>query len=238
MWQGPVLATLSSGRHDHYVTWRSHAVIVKQLLIYRDLKLAKRFLFPLHSETVWQLWLLHCDKFKTANTRASPHILHAFFSEVCDIDHLLTFQRDTHQYNLTGSEQSLSFLLSDLFKIYALRSFLLPFLFILSSFAVCLPSMSPEKIHVSFLYFVSWNSAIINCLSTVVITETSEGHMGCNRPLCLLDKEIRIHFCHRIAQYILEKGSLFDCNAPKWVFFFPLFIQEWNLYLEKATWKV
>lgn len=43
--------------------------------------------------------------------------------------------------------------------------------------------VSREKIHASFLHFVSWNSAVINCLSTVVITETSEGHMGCNRPL-------------------------------------------------------
>lgn len=39
-----------------------------------------------------------------------------------------------------------------------------------------------------------WTSLIINYLSTVVITETSEGHMGCNRPLSLVDREIRITF--------------------------------------------
>lgn len=93
----------------------------------------------------------------------------------------------------------------------------------------------------SFLHFVCWDSAIINCLGTVVITETSEGHMGCNRPLFLLDREIRIHFCHRKAQYSFwkkKKGSLLRCMC-----FFPFSSRNETFILRRRhekynTWYV
>lgn len=180
-------------------------LLVKHPLIYRDLKSDEGFFFSIRTKMV------HHDSYKcitVINSKQPPPELHPtlsmHFSVTCEtvIDHPLTFKGDTHQHNLTGNEQSLSFPPSYLFIIHAPNSFVWPFLFISSiallAFAVCLgrkfmPLPFPS---------MSWNSAIINCLSTV-ITETSEGHMGCNRPLCLLDKEIKIHFCHRIAQYIM-----------------------------------
>lgn len=49
---------------------------------------------------VQQLWTQPYDKFKPDNTSNLPHILHAFFCEVCDTDQPPTFKRDTHERNL------------------------------------------------------------------------------------------------------------------------------------------
>lgn len=55
---------------------------VMQLIVKHPLEF-----FPPHTKMGRQLWTQHCDKFKTDNTSNLPHILHAFFCEVCDIDH-------------------------------------------------------------------------------------------------------------------------------------------------------
>lgn len=130
---------------------------------------------------------------------------------------LTTLKGDTHQHNLTGNKQSLSFLPSYMFIIEC---------FLVGRFCSLCPLHFWPLQHVlgenSCIF--PWNFAVINCLSTVVITETSEGHMGCSRALFLLDKEIRIHFCHRVAKFWGEKGSLFHCSKPICVCFFLSFL--------------
>lgn len=74
--------------------------------------------------------------------------------------------------------------------------------------------------------------------------KTSEGHMGRQRLLPLLDKEIKMYFCQRIVPFSLKgKVASFPCNIVIWIFFPPfsprkeLFI-FWRQCEKYATWHV
>lgn len=85
------------------------------------------FFLP-HTKMVRQLWTQRCDKFKTDNTSNLPHILHAFFCEVCDIGHPWLLKETPMWVKSAGNEQRLSFLPSYQLIIYAQNSFSLLFL--------------------------------------------------------------------------------------------------------------
>jgi len=98
-------------------------LLVKHPLIYWDLKKAKNLFFspsvPNWYDSIEGIAAINSQQSTPEPPPPSP-IFHAFFGEACDIDHPLTFKGDTHQHNLAGDEQSLSFLpLLTLNVIYA-----------------------------------------------------------------------------------------------------------------------
>lgn len=145
----------------------------------------------------------------------------AFFCEVHDIDHPLVL-KETLLITTWQAVQKKRIPSYNFFIIYASNYFLCPFLFYCVYCSIGLRSLPWEKMNSSCLPFVSWNSSTINCLSTMGITETSEGHMGCNNPFASKKKKWmneRRNFCHRIAQYILRKKDAFPIAGDMCVFF-------------------